>query len=113
MHAIISDEFTRTMISGANARWSSVQTLRFGEMERDCMIGHGTSRFLRERLSEVSDAFRVSVCKVCGIMTTSMKECQMCHGNQVVSVNYPYASKLLHQELGAMALKMIIRPSEN
>jgi len=53
------------------------------------------------------------VCKVCGVITTSTTDCQVCHGNQVVSVNYPYASKLLHQELGAMAIKMLIRPSEN
>jgi acid phosphatase class B len=86
--------------------------LRFGEMERDCMIGHGDAEMLRERLFLVSDPFKVSVCNKCGVVTSGVRECQVCKGDQVSSCNIPYASKLLHQELTAMGLKMTIRPDE-
>src|SRR5271169_5384433 len=81
--------------------------LRFGEMERDAMISHGAARFLKERLFEVSDPFQVSVCKKCGVMTTGTNMCQVCKGNQVVSCNLAYASKLLLTELAAMGIKIL------
>ena len=39
--------------------------LRFGEMERDCLIAYGASMLLVERLMISSDAFNVEVRKQC------------------------------------------------
>jgi DNA-directed RNA polymerase II subunit RPB2 len=88
--------------------------LRFGEMERDCMIAHGAANFLRERLFKVSDPFSVPVCMnpKCGTITASTRQCHACDGDRIETTTMPYATKLLVQELYAMGLKMIIRPKE-
>lgn len=79
--------------------------LRFGEMERDCMIGHGTSKFLQERLYEQSDKYSVSICSLCGNFATTKTECKACETDEVEEVKLPYVSKLLLQELNAMMIK--------
>ena len=84
--------------------------LRFGEMERDCIIAHGASRFLKERLCEQSDPYTIMVCQNCGNFSTTPNKCKRCDDNDDISkVNVPYVSKLVIQELNAMMIKCNIK----
>ncbi|KAI8928334.1 hypothetical protein BC831DRAFT_448884 [Entophlyctis helioformis] len=77
--------------------------LRVGEMERDCLIGHGASSLLIERLLFSSDAYDVEVCSKCGLVGAWHGFCPFCKSRSgVVSVKMPYACKLLFQELMSM-----------
>ncbi|KZT42967.1 beta and beta-prime subunits of DNA dependent RNA-polymerase [Sistotremastrum suecicum HHB10207 ss-3] len=44
--------------------------IRFGEMERDALIAHGTAFLLQDRLMNCSDYSTAWVCKTCGSMIT-------------------------------------------
>jgi DNA-directed RNA polymerase III subunit RPC2 len=76
--------------------------LRLGEMERDCLIGHGASMLLLERLMISSDAFQVHVCQECGLIGYP-GWCQYCKSSAYMTqMQIPYAAKLLFQELQSM-----------
>ncbi len=82
--------------------------LRFGEMERDAMVGHGASRFTRGRMYDCSDKYEVHVCRKCGIIASynderSIHFCKTCDNRaDFALVQIPYACKLLFQELTTM-----------
>lgn len=84
--------------------------LRFGEMERDAIVAHGASAFLKERMLDVSDNYRVFVCRKCGLMCTanperSIYKCTNCkNGADITQARIPYSMKLLIQELMTMSV---------
>ena len=87
---------------------SSHGGLRFGEMERDCMIAHGTSNFLKERMMDVSDKYRVFICSECCMPAVAnpknnLYECKNCKNyKNFKQIHLPYSCKLLMQELQCM-----------
>jgi intein/homing endonuclease len=92
--------------------------LRFGEMERDAMIAHGASLFLKERLVDTSDVYQMHVCNKCGIIATKLINknayyCMACAGTEISKVVVPYAFKLLTQELMAINIVTKIEPDIN
>jgi DNA-directed RNA polymerase II subunit RPB2 len=94
-------QLTRQPLSG-RAREGG---LRLGEMERDALISHGSSQFLRERLFDSSDPFTVLVCNGCGNISNSKTECQTCFST-LIECKLPFATKLFLQSLQACSIKV-------
>ena len=100
--------------------------LRLGEMERDCILGHGMYRFMRESFGKRSDQYQVSLCNLCGRIAPHNVQygIQCCHGctrlhrstatssnfegdwTDISRVNMPYAAKLFIHELMAMNIRV-------
>lgn len=82
--------------------------LRFGEMEKDCMLSHGSTRILKECLFDKSDKYVIPICMDCGNVPDKRTYCNLCDDNNIEMKNMPYATKLLYQELIGMGLKLKI-----
>lgn len=86
--------------------------LRFGEMERDVLIGHGMGLFLKERMLDVSDNFRVFPCRKCGMISIANPEkniyrCGTCKSlADTAQIRIPYAMSLLLRELESMSVAL-------
>jgi DNA-directed RNA polymerase II subunit RPB2 len=91
--------------------------LRFGEMERDCIVAHGASEFLKEIMMEKSDNFQCFVCKSCGLLGLvnpkgGLYTCRGCKGKRTEfsQIRVPYAYKLFLQELESMSICSRLMP---
>ncbi|EGD78089.1 RNA polymerase [Salpingoeca rosetta] len=114
------DSRTRQPIKGRKRHGG----VRFGEMERDALIAHGTAFLLQDRLLRCSDDSEATVCKSCGgvLSTTSIAQsaasrirkdvCLSCKDSKVVKVRLPYVFRYLGAELAGMNINMSLDVSE-
>ncbi|XP_010537597.1 PREDICTED: DNA-directed RNA polymerases IV and V subunit 2-like [Tarenaya hassleriana] len=92
--------------------------IKFGEMERDCLLAHGASANLHERLFTLSDSSEMYICRRCESLANVIQRavgnhkirgpyCQLCgSADNIVRVNVPYGAKLLSQELFSMGITL-------
>ena len=129
-------QLTRQPVSGR----ANDGGLRIGEMERDVVISHGASEFLRESVMDRADKYHIAVCNKTGMMAvynasknifmspmadgplkfTGSLDGKEQHIEQVSKfgrsfsiVNVPYSLKLLMQELQTVNVQMRLITEDN
>ena len=81
--------------------------LRLGEMEQQCLIGHGAVLTLKERFD--SDKTMIPICTKCGLVAIrdiakNKSYCAVCKDSEIVWVETSYAFKLTLDELKSMGI---------
>ncbi len=94
--------------------------LRFGEMERDCLIGHGVAMVIKDRLLDESDGTIQYVCgnSECGHIAipdtrAGSLRCPSCgNTSSIYPVEMSYSFKLLLEELISLGVIMRLQLEE-
>nr|KAF6448392.1 RNA polymerase I subunit B [Rousettus aegyptiacus] len=112
------DRATNQPVGGRNVQGG----IRFGEMERDALLAHGTSFLLHDRLFNCSDRSVAHVCVRCGSLLSPLLEkpppawsamrnrkysCTVCQRSDTIdTVSVPYVFRYFVAELAAMNIKV-------
>jgi DNA-directed RNA polymerase beta subunit len=98
-----SDVLSRQPLDGK----ASGGGIRIGEMERDVICSHGSSKFLQEKFFDHSDGFTEYICRCGKAATVNIKKniykCKYCKDNaDIAAVPTSWSSKLFMQEMETM-----------
>ncbi|XP_066535596.1 DNA-directed RNA polymerase I subunit RPA2 [Hoplias malabaricus] len=112
------DKVTNQPVGGRNIQGG----IRFGEMERDALLAHGSSFLLHDRLFNCSDRSVAQVCVDCGSLLSPLLEkppphwsatrhretiCLLCKkSDSIDTVSVPYVFRYFVAELAAMNIKI-------
>ncbi|KAI7805723.1 DNA-directed RNA polymerase I subunit RPA2 [Triplophysa rosa] len=112
------DKVTNQPLGGRNVQGG----IRFGEMERDALLAHGSSFLLHDRLFNCSDRSVAQVCVDCGSLLSPLLEkpppewsamrlrktvCLLCDkSDSIETVSVPYVFRYFVAELAAMNIKV-------
>ena len=96
-------------------------------MEKDALVAHGVSSFLKEKMLDDSDIYYTRVCGKCGTIATRRKvmnqsnidkdgDMYYCHNcgekGDIRKICIPYAFKLLLQEIESISVGVKIGTDE-
>ncbi|XP_054714487.1 DNA-directed RNA polymerase I subunit RPA2-like [Uloborus diversus] len=118
------DSLTRQPVKGRKREGG----VRFGEMERDSLIAHGTDLLIHDRLFNCSDGCQQYVCSKCKNLLSPLAEkknqlpsnnielfpnewkCKVCNsGEYITTIDIPYVFRYLCAELAAVNFKVTLK----
>lgn len=85
--------------------------LRFGEMEKDCLMAHGSMKTLQVKFYNDSDGLNIYICRICGNRAIvnerkGIYKCMTCGDNADISaVQSSWVANLFFNHLSAMGVK--------
>lgn len=92
--------------------------IRFGEMERDALLAHGSAAVLQDRLFNCSDKTQERICTRCGSIISISKRfneyiCLICDkSDSIISICIPYVLKYLVAELASVNIRVKFETSQ-
>eukprot|EP00795_Rhopilema_esculentum_P014271 gene14271-5300_t len=117
------DQLTHQPVGGRKRQGG----IRFGEMERDALISHGSAMLLHDRLMNCSDETTAHICTKCGSLLSPILDkppnelaavssqekrrwsCLQCKStNSIKELTIPYVFRYLVAELATMNINVIV-----
>jgi DNA-directed RNA polymerase I subunit RPA2 len=92
--------------------------IRFGEMERDALLAHGTAALIQDRLFNCSDKSQERICTRCGSILSISKKfseflCLSCgKSDSIEYICIPYVLKYLVAELASVNIRVKFETSK-
>ena len=78
-----------------------------GMIAHNCMFAQGIPEMVLDRILYQSDVYKMQECRTCGLPAVNDGKnvyCRVCQKSEVVTVQLPYGTKLLSEELGVLNL---------
>jgi DNA-directed RNA polymerase beta subunit len=95
---------TKQPLNGKNNKGG----LRLGELDKDCLLAHGSMSILQEKFINHSDKYKMYYCKNCCNISIEKNICIYCKENILDYINTTYSFKVLCDMLKGLNINTLL-----
>jgi DNA-directed RNA polymerase beta subunit len=95
---------TKQPINGKNNKGG----LRLGELDKDCLLAHGSMSIIYEKFVISSDKYKMNYCKTCNNIINKDVICIFCNSSKIGYINTTYSFKLLCDLLKGLNINTLL-----